>query len=77
MKEAVDVAPAVWTMMDEILGEDANLHVRESLERAKSVTKRLSELIRAMQEGDPTADRKILREDAHVFLKVQELLVCF
>lgn len=77
VKEAVDVAPAVWTMMDEILGEDANLHVRESLERAKSVTKRLSELIRAMQEGDPTADRKILREDAHVFLKVQELLVCF
>lgn len=72
VQKAVEVAPVVWDMVDEILGDvlDSKVDVRESLERARTVTKRLSELIRAMQEGDPSADRTILREDAHVFLKV-------
>lgn len=76
VKEAVEVAPAVWDMMDEIFSDvpETNIDVRESLERAKLVTKRLTDNIRAVQQGDSSADRKTLREDAHVFLKVMLLL---
>jgi hypothetical protein len=71
MKKAVEAAPAIWTMMDEILGDDldTNIDVRGTLSAAKSVTTRLGKNIQAMQRGDPTADRKSLREDAHVFVK--------
>lgn len=75
MRVAVEAAPAVWEMMDEILSEvnetqSAKHDVRDSLARAKVVTDRLRENIRAVQQGHPTADRKALREDAHVFVKV-------
>lgn len=73
VQEAVDVAPAVWDMMEDTLSDilAAKADVRESLDRACAVTRRLSEVIHAMQEGDSTADKKAaLREDAHVFLKV-------
>ncbi|KII89252.1 hypothetical protein PLICRDRAFT_110138 [Plicaturopsis crispa FD-325 SS-3] len=71
MKLAVEAAPAVWAMMDDILSDtpDMNGDVQESLERAKTVTERLADNIRAVQQGDPAADRKTLREDAHVFVK--------
>lgn len=71
MRVAVEAAPAVWEMMDEILGEgqDTMVDVRDTLARAKTVTNRLRENISAVQTGHP-ADRKTLREDAHVFVKV-------
>ncbi|KAJ7273148.1 RAM signaling pathway protein-domain-containing protein [Mycena rebaudengoi] len=72
VQAAVDVAPAVWDMMEQTLGEvlESKADVRESLERARAVTRRLADIIRTMQEGGELAvDRKVLREDAHLFLK--------
>ncbi|KAK0458449.1 RAM signaling pathway protein-domain-containing protein [Desarmillaria tabescens] len=71
VQNAVEVAPVVWNLMEEVLGDvlEAQADVRESLDRARSVTRRLSDLIRALKEGDSTRDRGSLREDAHIFLK--------
>ncbi|KAG7452790.1 uncharacterized protein BT62DRAFT_878865 [Guyanagaster necrorhizus] len=71
VQNAVKVAPVVWNLMEEILVDvlEAQVDVRESLDRARSVTKRLSDLIRALKEGDSTRDKGSLREDAHIFLK--------
>jgi hypothetical protein len=72
MTVAVDAAPAVWELMDGILVDvvDTNKEVRASLEKAKDLTKRLGDNIRAVRQGDGAADRKGLRDDAHMFVKV-------
>jgi len=72
MEVAVKAAPAVWEMLKEIvdnLSEGAE-EFRISLLKAKSTTERLRTNINAMRCGDPGADRKGLREDAHVFVKI-------
>ncbi|KAJ7043150.1 RAM signaling pathway protein-domain-containing protein [Mycena alexandri] len=69
IQAAVEVAPTVWDMMEQTLGEALDADVRESLERARAVTRRLAELMRAMQEGDASLDRRVLREDSNLFLK--------
>lgn len=73
MAGAVRTAPCVWAMLEEIAGEmhDSPVDLRESLVKAKTVTQRLGENIKAIQDGVPNADRKALREDAHVFVKVR------
>jgi hypothetical protein len=75
MKVAVEAAPAVWEMMNEILADflETNVEVRETLALAKIVTRRLRDNILAMQQGDAAADKRNLREDAHLFVKV---LIC-
>jgi hypothetical protein len=72
VQAAVDIAPDVWEMIEETLGGvvEATVTVRETLETARAVTARLSDTIGSMQSGDAAANRKSLREDAHVFLKV-------
>lgn len=72
MVGAVQVAPSVWSMLEEIFNEmhDAPPELRDGLRKAQDVTTRLAENIKAIQEGLPSADRKALREDAHVFIKV-------
>lgn len=74
MKVAVEAAPAIWEMMDEILLDAEEAQVKEglveALGKAKGVTERLKENIFLLESGDPAADRKGLREDAHVFVKV-------
>ncbi|KAH7889999.1 RAM signaling pathway protein-domain-containing protein [Phlebopus sp. FC_14] len=74
MEAAVDSAPAVWEMMKEIVGSmpdtpASSQDVQESLSNATAVTERLRANIVAMRSGDPSSDRKALREDAHVFVK--------
>ncbi|KAJ7090310.1 RAM signaling pathway protein-domain-containing protein [Mycena belliarum] len=70
IQAAVEVAPTVWDMMEQTLGEALDADVRESLDRARAVTRRLADITRTMQEGgDLTAERKTLREDANLFLK--------
>ncbi|KAJ7771659.1 RAM signaling pathway protein-domain-containing protein [Mycena metata] len=69
VQAAVEVAPTVWEMMEQTLGEALDADVKESLERARAVTRRLAELTRAMQEGDASLDRKLLREESNLFLK--------
>ncbi|KAJ6606459.1 RAM signaling pathway protein-domain-containing protein [Mycena vulgaris] len=71
IQAAVDVAPTVWDMMEQTLGEALDADVRESLDRARAVTRRLAEITRAMLQegGDLTVDRKGLRDDSNLFLK--------
>ncbi|KAJ7168184.1 RAM signaling pathway protein-domain-containing protein [Mycena crocata] len=71
IQAAVEVAPTVWDMMEQTLGDALDADVRESLDRARAVTRRLSDTTRAMQEGgDLPVDRKVLREDSNLFLKI-------
>ncbi|KAJ7261291.1 RAM signaling pathway protein-domain-containing protein [Mycena haematopus] len=70
IQDAVEVAPTVWDMMEQTLGDALDAEVRESLDRARAVTRRLADMTRSMQEGgDGTLDRKMLREDSNLFLK--------
>ena len=77
MAVAVRAAPAVWSMLEEISGDmpDAATDMRENLSKAETVTNRLGGNIKAIQEGLPNADRKALREDAHVFVRVCLLII--
>jgi hypothetical protein len=77
MRVAVEAAPAVWEMMDDILSAVEDQNVEDTLAKAKAVTDRLRENIRAVQKGHPTADRKTLREDAHVFVKVMPTILLY
>lgn len=75
MESAVDAAPAVWEMIKEFTtgtsaSVDTDHDIDESLAQAKVVTERLRTNLHATRCGDPTSDRKALREDAHVFVKV-------
>ena len=78
MKVAVEAAPEIWSLMDEMLdaeGVDAEDDFREVLARAKDVTARLSSSIATVQEGQgvphlQVVDGKALHDDAHLFVKV-------
>ncbi|TFK76564.1 hypothetical protein BDN72DRAFT_243194 [Pluteus cervinus] len=65
--QAVEVAPIIWDMMEELLGD---LDIHKSLQNARIVTDRLKETIQTLREQGSQADRKLLREDAHTFLKI-------
>ncbi|CAA7267886.1 unnamed protein product [Cyclocybe aegerita] len=67
----IEVAPTVWDQIEEALSDTVttNPELQESLELARSATKRLSDDIVAMSEGFSAADKRVLREDAHLFLK--------
>ncbi|KAG5646694.1 hypothetical protein DXG03_002684 [Asterophora parasitica] len=72
VQAAVEVAPAVWNMISDLFDDtsDAKPSVRDTLEKARVVTARLSETLDAMHDTEVLTDRKDLREDAHAFLKV-------
>ncbi|KAG6818209.1 hypothetical protein H0H87_000114 [Tephrocybe sp. NHM501043] len=69
---AVDVAPAVWDMIEHLFDGTSNTKpwVQDSVKKARAVTIRLSEMLKVMQDSDAPSDRKDFREDAHIFLKV-------
>ncbi|RPD66340.1 hypothetical protein L226DRAFT_566785 [Lentinus tigrinus ALCF2SS1-7] len=74
MRSAVEAAPEIWELMDEMLdaeGADEKDEFREMLGRAKDVTERLRGSIAAVQEGahSQAVDGKALRDDAHIFVK--------
>ena len=71
MFKAVEAAPPVWSMMDTMLADvpERREEVRESLGKAQVLTDQLKEGILALQAG-VQVDRKALREDAHLFVKV-------
>ena len=72
MLAAVQTAPPVWAMTDELLLEAPEMseELGEMLAKAKNATEKLTESIRAVENGDGIADRKTLRDDAHVFANV-------
>ncbi|KAI6007846.1 RAM signaling pathway protein-domain-containing protein [Pisolithus marmoratus] len=75
MERAVDAAPAVWEMMKEFVTSVSeppatSQDLDDALARAKIITERLRTNLHATRCGDPASDRKALREDAHVFVKI-------
>ena len=78
MKVAVDAAPPVWEMMDEILATmpETKEELSGVLERAKTLTEKLKGNISVLESGDVNADRGNFREDAHAFAKVCSLYRC-
>lgn len=72
VKDAVDVAPAVWDAIGDILesgveGMDVG-DAEEILSRARAVTLTLKRAVRGMLAGD-IVDTRSMRDDAHTFLK--------
>jgi RAM signalling pathway protein len=74
MSKAVEAAPPVWTMMDSILADmpENREDIRETLVKAQNVTEQLKIDISQLQDGT-YVDRKSLRNDAHLFVKVSSL----
>lgn len=77
MRAAADSAPIVWDMMEDVLADVLNSRpdVRDALRGVKSVTAHLRRNIRAEQRGDGTVNKKMLRDDAHVFIKVRRIVM--
>lgn len=78
MDAAVDSAPAIWDLMQEMvetMSEAPGLSgdFRDSINKARNVTERLRANIAAVRVGDPTADRRALRDNAHLFVKVSQV----
>ncbi|KAG9318202.1 RAM signaling pathway protein-domain-containing protein [Chiua virens] len=75
MENAVDSAPAIWELMQEMvetMSETPGLSedFRESINKAKIITERLRVNIVAVRAGDPSTDRTTLRDNAHLFVKI-------
>jgi hypothetical protein len=71
MSKAVEAAPPVWTMMDCITADisETREDIKDMLVRAQRVTEQLKSDISLLQDG-VYVDRKMLRNDAHLFVKV-------
>ncbi|KAJ3728648.1 RAM signaling pathway protein-domain-containing protein [Lentinula raphanica] len=81
VQTAVDVAPTVWDMIENVLLGDEGTSVKagvnsqdvkDNLDSARAITARLTEClhtIRNKEGGDVGAERKNFKEDAHLFLK--------
>ncbi|KAF9453247.1 hypothetical protein P691DRAFT_793050 [Macrolepiota fuliginosa MF-IS2] len=72
IQNAVDAAPGVWDMIaDALLTAPAqNDQAHAVLQQAQSVTRKLSDIIHKMHTGDLMSERRILQEDAQLFVKV-------
>ena len=73
----MDSAPAIWDLMQEMVetmpetpGSSVDFH--DSVDKAKIVTERLRVNIITVRAGDPAADRRALRDNAHLFVKVSQ-----
>lgn len=73
IQKAVETAPKVWDMVADTLLSRPNQNeqaVHAVLGEARSVTMKLSEIISKMHSGDLMSEKKLLQEDAQLFLKV-------
>lgn len=73
IQEAVETAPRVFDMVADMLPAGAvqnEREVRAILEQAHSVTRKISDIITKIHDGDMMWERRILQEDAQLFLKV-------
>jgi len=70
---AVDIAPIVCDMMEDVLGDILKIEtsVLDTIKQARVATTRLSDTVRMLEKADTDLNAKILREDAHTFLKVK------
>jgi RAM signalling pathway protein len=71
MSKAVEAAPPVWAMMDSILADlpENREDIKETLVKAQHVTQQLKTDISLLQDGT-NVERKSLRNDAYLFVKV-------
>ncbi|KAF8274940.1 RAM signaling pathway protein-domain-containing protein [Lactarius quietus] len=71
MSKAVEAAPPVWTMMDSITADisETREEIKEMLVKAQRVTQQLKSDISLLRDG-LYVDRKTLRNDAHLFVKL-------
>ncbi|KAJ3757444.1 RAM signaling pathway protein-domain-containing protein [Lentinula raphanica] len=81
VQTAVDVAPTVWDMIENVLLGDEGTgvkvgvnsqDVKDNLDSARAITARLTECLHTIKNkegGDVGAERKNFKEDAHLFLK--------
>lgn len=72
VKAAVEAAPTVWGLTEQLMLEDPALHseLQGKLTKAKDVTGRLCKNIALLGRGDLPVDRTAIREDSHVFASV-------
>ena len=73
IQEAVETAPRVFDMVADMLPAGAvqnEREVRAILEQAHSVTRKISDIVTKIHDGDMMWERRILQEDAQLFLKV-------
>ena len=74
VRNALEVAPIVWDQIEEALGElsTSDRDMQQVIEKARSVTRKLSDDIHAISEDNPESDKKTVGDSAHLFLKVRE-----
>lgn len=72
VQSAIDLAPAVWDQLEDAMVDSgiSDHDLQENIDQARSLTKRLSDDIAIMSEGHSDADERLLRENAHLFIKV-------
>ena len=77
MSKAVEAAPPIWAMMDSILADlpENREDIKETLVKAQNVTQQLKADISLLQDGT-NVERKSLRNDAYLFVKVSFLTGC-
>ena len=81
METAVNSAPTIWELMQEMvetMSETPGLSgdFRDSIDRAKVITEHLRANIVTVRARDPSADRRALRDNAHLFVKVSQHYSC-
>ena len=73
---AVDIAPIVCDMIEDVLGDILKIKtsVRDTIKQARVATTRLSDTARMLEKADTDLNAQILREDARTFLKVKNMI---
>ncbi|KAF8969948.1 RAM signaling pathway protein-domain-containing protein [Flammula alnicola] len=71
VQSSVEIAPTVWDQIERALSDVVitKADLRENIEKARSATRNLARNIADLSEEDSEIDRRLLRENAHAFLK--------
>jgi len=76
VRDALEVAPVVWDQIEEALCDisASNRDTQQVLEKARSVTRKLSDDVHAISVDSLESDKKAVGDSAHLFLKVRAVL---
>ncbi|KAF9052665.1 RAM signaling pathway protein-domain-containing protein [Panaeolus papilionaceus] len=71
VRVAVQIAPSVWQMIEETMSQEmlTKLDLKDNLETARFVTKKLTTMLTAFDDKDTEFDINLLREHGHLFLR--------
>ena len=75
VRDALEIAPVVWDQIEEALSDmsASNRDTQQVLEKARHVTRKLSNDVHTFSEDNHESDKKVVGDSAHLFLKVREL----